>query len=136
MRNAILPLFLAIAAAAFASEQAQLPVVEGHVRREPVLPASLPDYELQSLDIQKEIVFHVGNQTVIGRVPVLVYVPVTRAGRSSAVDRLVEARALLVRSAASQQVTTADLAALRDLIEQSLSDLRSDAPSAKPVVSK
>lgn len=103
--------------------------VEGHVRREPVLPVNLPDYELVTLDIRKEIVFHVGNQTLIGRVPVMAYVPVTRAGRSSALDRLIEARAILVKAAASPQVTTADLAAIRDLLELAATDLRADASS-------
>lgn len=124
-------LFLATVAA-LAAQPSTPQVIEGHMRREPVLPTHLPDYELQALDVKKEVVFHVGSQTVIGRVPVLVYVPVVRAGRANAVDRLVEARALLVKAAAAQQVTTADLAALRDLIEQSLSDLRADGAAAAP----
>jgi len=102
-------------------------VVEGYLRRDPVLPVNLPDYELVTLDVRKEIVFHVGNQTLIGRVPVMAYVPVVRAGRARAMDRLIEARTILIKSAASAQVTTADLAAIRDLIEQATSDLRVDA---------
>jgi hypothetical protein len=115
----------------------ELPAVEGHLRREPVLPINLPDYELVTVDVQKEIVFHVGNQTLIGRVPIMAYVPVARAGRARATDRLIEARAILVKAAASTQVTTADLAAIRDLIELATVDLRSDAaPLVRAVVEK
>lgn len=106
-------------------------VVEGFLRREPVIPLALPDYELTTLDISKEIVFHVGNQTFVGKVPIMVYVPVNRSSRASAVDRLVEARGLLLKSAAAKEVTTADLAGLRDLIERALDDLRAVNPTGK-----
>lgn len=129
MRQSLLSLvtLLSCGSAAFAQNAPAPTAIEGHVRREPVLPVNLPDYELVTLDVKKEIVFHVGNQTLIGRVPVMAYVPVVRAGRTSALDRLIEARSILVKSAASSQVTTADLAAIRDLIEQASTDLRSDA---------
>jgi hypothetical protein len=107
-------------------------VIVGHLRREPVLPLHLPDYELIELDIHKEAVFHVGNQTFIGRIPVLAYVPITRTGRATAVDRLIEARKILITSAASSRVTTADLAAIRDEIEQALDDLRADSSIEAP----
>lgn len=98
--------------------------VEPLIRREPVLPTALPDYELRTLDVSKEVVFHLGEQTFISKLPIMIYVPVHRAGRAQAVDKLVEARALLVKATAAREVTTADLGALRDLIEQSIADLR------------
>ena len=67
MRHLRLPVFifavclLSLAAKAWAQPSPQ--TVEGHLRREPVLPVNLPDYELVTLDVRKEIVFHVGNQT-------------------------------------------------------------------------
>jgi hypothetical protein len=103
------------------------PTLDAHIRREPVLPVSFPDYQLVELDLTKEVVFHVGNQTVVAKIPILAYIPVTRAGRASAVEHLAEARRILVTAAAGPQVTTNDLAAVRDLIEKSLSDLRIDA---------
>jgi hypothetical protein len=107
--------------------QPGIPAIEGHLRRDPVLPVSLPDYELASLDVTKEVVFHIGNQTVVGHVPIMVYVPVNRVGRAQAVDRLIEARVILLKSAASSEVKMTDLAAVRDLLEQALTALRSDA---------
>ena len=106
--------------------------IEGFVRREPVLPLSLPDFELTTLDISKEIVFHAGNQTYVGKVPIFVYVPVNRSSRANAVERLVEARLVLIKAAAAKEVSTADLAALRDLIERALVDLRTTSELPKP----
>lgn len=130
MRHLRLPVFIFAACSLFLTAKTRAQpspqTVEGHLRREPVLPVNLPDFELVTLDVRKEIVFHVGNQTLIGRVPVMAYVPVVRAGRARAMDRLIEARTILIKSAASAQVTTADLAAIRDLIEQATSDLRVD----------
>lgn len=107
--------------------------IEPFMRREPVLPVKLPDFELTTLDVSKEIVFHVGDRTFVSRVPVLVYLPVNRPGRAEAVDRLIEARAILVRSAAAGEVTTADLAGVRDMIEQAITSLKTpDLGDMKP----
>ncbi len=98
----------------------------GVLRTEPVLPLKLPDYELTTLDVTKEVVFHIGNQTAVGRIPILVYIPVRRSGQAAAVDRLVQARTLLLKATASAGVSTMQLAALRDLLEGALRDLRDE----------
>jgi hypothetical protein len=98
--------------------------IEGYVRTQPVLPKDLEDYELRTLDVRKEVIFHVGDRTVTATVPVFVYVPVARPARKQALELLSEARVILIEVAARKTAPTGlELAAVRDLIERSLRGL-------------
>lgn len=106
--------------------------VAGHLRSDPVLPVQLADYELATLQVTKEIVFQIGDQTAIGHLPVLVYVPTRKPVRVEVLARLLEARHLLVKAAAAAGVSAGDLAALRDLLERAIGDLRENPPAPPP----
>lgn len=114
------------------SLRSDVTALEGYVRPKPILPTTLDDYELRELDVRKEVVFHLGERTVVTRVPVLVYVPVEPASRKEALGLLSEARALLLTLAArSEPVGAHDLAALRDLVERSTEALERKPEPAK-----
>ena len=102
--------------------------IQGLISSAPAIPLSLPDYELVSLDVKKKVIFHVRDQTVVGEIPILVYVPIARSGRLEAMDRLIEARAILIKAAAGQP-TGEDMNAVRQLLERALAALQKDTPT-------
>jgi hypothetical protein len=92
---------------------------------DPVLPRSIPGYELRSLDVRKPVVFDVNGATVRVLLPVFLYFPTSQPGRREAVRLLRQAYDDAIRLSGRPEWSAADLRRILAAMDASLGLLES-----------
>ena len=90
---------------------------------DPVLPLSIPGYELRSLDVRKPVVFDVNGDRVRISLPIFLYCPAPRGGRSEALRLLRQAYDDAIRLGRQSEWSAADLQRIIAALDGSIRQL-------------